>query len=187
MKRVIESVLLSGLVLAGAAAQTPAPGAAGATSPAQAAQTRQQQESQLRVSGGLPAEALTEEQRTKLREVSAKSRKEQTALYEKMRTVRTDLDKLTRADQIDEQAIRSKALELGKIEGELAVIRAKNYSELRALLPKEQFEQLQRPPVVEHPAHRIPPSAASVGVPPPVRPSAPGAKRESGAATPRSN
>jgi Spy/CpxP family protein refolding chaperone len=102
--------------------------------------SRQAQEQQV-LQQNLPS--LNEEQRKKLQEASSKLQKEQSTHYQEMARIRRELDELTRAETIDEQALRAKAMEMGRIEGELAVLRAKHQKELRSILPKEHFERLQ--------------------------------------------
>jgi Spy/CpxP family protein refolding chaperone len=149
-----------------------------------AAVTRQQQEGQLQKPR---AEGLSEEQRLKLREATEKSRQQQTELYERMRNVRTELDALTRVENYDESAITNKAQEIGKIEGELAVIRARQYKDLRGILPKGQFEQMHngtsQPPAILQ--QRLNSIVARTNLPPNVRPLPPSTNRPALPVTPR--
>ena len=81
---------------------------------------------------------VNEEQRAKLRETNEKFRAEQTVLYEKLRTTRKEMEQAAQADPIDEASIRAKAAVIGQIEGDLALLRAKHYKELRTVLPHDQ-------------------------------------------------
>jgi hypothetical protein len=83
-------------------------------------------------------DAVNEEQRAKLRETNEKFRGEQNVLYEKLRTTRKEMEQAAQADPIDEPTIRAKAAVLGQIEGDLALLRAKHYKELRTVLPHDQ-------------------------------------------------
>lgn len=107
---------------------------------------------------GLPDESLSEEQRTSMREAMDASRKEARPLEEKMRAARRDLQEAIHAEKLDEQLIRDKAAEIGKLEGDLAVIRAKAISKIHPPLTREQLARMknmppqfdrQRPPFAE--------------------------------------
>lgn len=89
-------------------------------------------------------EGLTEEQRQKVRAATEKAREEQRLLSEKLRDARRELEVAAQAEEIDEVNIRAKAAIVGQIEGDLAIVRAKQYKELRNILPKEQVDRLQR-------------------------------------------
>jgi Spy/CpxP family protein refolding chaperone len=91
---------------------------------------------------------LTDEQRKKLQEANQKLHQEQTALYEKLRIARRDLEQAVQAEHYDEQTIRSKAAVLGQLEGDLALIRAKHYQEIRPFMPKPSAVTAARPGVV---------------------------------------
>lgn len=90
-----------------------------------------------------PGAGLTEEQREKMREVMEKTRDEQRAAAEKMSRVRRELGELTRAEKIDEAAIRAKAKEIGEVEAEMALVRARQFQELKGVIPAEQLERMQ--------------------------------------------
>jgi len=79
---------------------------------------------------------LTPEQRTKYQEANQRYRQEQTPLYEKLRTARRELEQAIQAENLDEKIIRDKAEQIGRIEGDLAVIRAKHSKELRTIMPQ---------------------------------------------------
>lgn len=91
-------------------------------------------------------EGLSDEQKAKLKEANEKLRLEQQPLYGKQREVRNEMRQLEQADPLDEAKLREKALELGKVEGELAILRAKHFQTIKGLLPKEQVERLQSGP-----------------------------------------
>jgi Spy/CpxP family protein refolding chaperone len=87
--------------------------------------------------------SLSEEQRTTIRETMEISRKEAGPLEEKMRTARRELQEAIHADKLDEQFIREKAAQLGKIEGDLAVVRAKAFAKIRPSLTPEQLARMK--------------------------------------------
>jgi Spy/CpxP family protein refolding chaperone len=94
--------------------------------------------------GALAGEGLTEEQRQKVREATEKSREEQRVASEKLREARRELEQAAQGEEIDEAKIRAKAQVVGQLEGDMAIIRAKQYKELRKILPKEQVDRLQQ-------------------------------------------
>jgi len=83
----------------------------------------------------LRREALSEQDREKIRAATDKYRDEQKSLYEKLRLARKDLEQTAQAEKIDEKAIREKAAVVGQIEGDLAILRAKQYHDLEGIFP----------------------------------------------------
>jgi Spy/CpxP family protein refolding chaperone len=79
---------------------------------------------------------MTDEQRKKLQESNQKLRQEQAAVSEKLRAARRELEQAAQAVNYDEQAIRDKAATIGQLEGDLAIIRAKHYQDLRSIMPQ---------------------------------------------------
>jgi Spy/CpxP family protein refolding chaperone len=92
---------------------------------------------------------LTDEQRASLREGMEKQRDKNRDLEEKLRDVRKDLFQASIAEKFDEDAIRKKALEVGKLEAEQTVLRAKAMSQMKPALSSEQLEKLKNPPPFE--------------------------------------
>ena len=90
--------------------------------------------------------SLSEDQRSAIRETMEASRKEAVPLEEKQRTARRELQEAIHADKLDEQFIRDKAAELGKIEGDLAVLRAKAFAKIRPSLTPEQAARMKNMP-----------------------------------------
>ena len=126
--------------------------------------------------GGAPGgDALSDEQRNKLREASEKLRAEQQPQYSKMRDIRKEMAELEKAEKIDETKIREKARELGAVEGELAVLRARHFQTIKAHLPKEQVDRMRE----GGPANRFAPGAGGPVVTP-----LPGAIRPGGQVPP---
>lgn len=71
-------------------------------------------------------------------------------LEQKIRAARKDLMRASLAANFDEDAIRQKALEAGRLEAEMAVLRAKAFSKLKPPLSAEQIEQIKNPPPPEN-------------------------------------
>lgn len=89
-------------------------------------------------------EGLGQEQSAAIRQIMDSSREETRILSEKLSKARKELERAVQADTFDEQLIRAKALEVGKIEGDMAVLRARTYAKMRPLLkpgPTEQTKQ----------------------------------------------
>jgi hypothetical protein len=91
-------------------------------------------------------DALPPEERQKLAEATKKMREEQNAVQQKISAIRTELDALVRSAELDETAIRAKAMEIGKLEGDLAMMRGRNFKEMRRLMPNVQLDRAQREP-----------------------------------------
>lgn len=89
---------------------------------------------------------LSGEQRESLR-VAMESEREQTrSLLEKLRDARQALMKITLAEEFDEDAVRAKAVEVGQLEAELTVLRARAISKMQPPLSEEQIERISNPP-----------------------------------------
>ena len=82
------------------------------------------------------AENITPEMREKLRASQEKFRDEQKKLMEKLNSARIELNTAIQAETLDEKTIREKAAVVGQIEADQAVLRAKQYQEMRPYLPK---------------------------------------------------
>jgi len=145
-------LLTSALALLAADTLAQAPEPKGLVSPP----SRQAQERQIQ---SAPIATLTEEERNKLQEATSKLQREQNERYVEMTKIRRELDELSRQETLDEKAIREKAMEIGKLEGDLAIIRAKHRHELKEILPREHFERIQSGqalrPVVRQRLNRI--------------------------------
>lgn len=89
---------------------------------------------------------LTEEQRESLHVAMAAQRDQMRGLEGKLRAARQALMKASLAEQFDEDAVRAKALEVGKLDAELAVLRAKAMSQLQPPLSEEQIGRISNPP-----------------------------------------
>jgi Spy/CpxP family protein refolding chaperone len=78
---------------------------------------------------------VSDQTRTEIRTITEKYRPQITALFQKRRDAQKELQEAVRAENPDEKLIREKAAAIGKIEGDLAVLQAKQYHELKPLLP----------------------------------------------------
>jgi len=96
-----------------------------------------------RPGGGFNDPNMTEEQRTALREAMEANREETKDTAEKLMKTRREFAELVAAEKTDADAIRKKAEEIGKLEGELGITRAKMLGKLRPVLSKEQFDRLK--------------------------------------------
>jgi Spy/CpxP family protein refolding chaperone len=101
---------------------------------------------------------LTEEQRLSFRETLEAQRDQTLALDEKLRAARKEVVAAGLTEKFDEDAVRKKALEVGKLEAELSVLRAKALSKVKPPLSAEQIEQIKNPPPFKSFAERIRPA-----------------------------
>ena len=93
-----------------------------------------------------PEANFTEEQSKVYHQALDSSREVMGNLWQKLRASRRELEELTKAEKLDEGAIRSKATELGKTEGDLSVMKAKILAQLRPVFSVEQLDRLARTP-----------------------------------------
>ena len=91
---------------------------------------------------------LTEEQRQAVQAASQESREEMRTISEKMREARRALQEATIAEKSDAEVIKQKAAEVGKAEGEMALVNAKILAKVRPKLTGEQLEKLKNAPSV---------------------------------------
>ncbi len=89
-------------------------------------------------------EGLGQEQSAAIRKAMESTREETRVLSEKLRQARTELEQAVQAEKMDEELIRAKAVEVGKIEGDMAVLRARTYAQVRPLLKPGQMEQMKQ-------------------------------------------
>lgn len=92
---------------------------------------------------------LTEDQRASLREEMEAQREQTRELEEKLRAARKEMLKASLATRFDADAIRSKALEVGRLDAEMTVLRAQALSKMKPPLSAEQMEKLKNPPMPE--------------------------------------
>jgi len=89
---------------------------------------------------------LTEQQRQSLRTAMESQRDQMRSLEGNIRDARRALMKVTLLEKFDEDMVRSKALEVGKLEAELTVLRAKAMALVQPPLSQEQIERISNPP-----------------------------------------
>ena len=86
---------------------------------------------------------LTDEQRASLRRAMEAQREKMRGLEEKLRDARKELFEAGLKEKFDEEAVRQKAMVAAKLDAELAVLRAKAFSQMRPPLSAEQLEKLK--------------------------------------------
>jgi Spy/CpxP family protein refolding chaperone len=102
----------------------------------------------------LQALDLTDAQQTQVKAILASHRDEQQAVGEKMRAARKALNDAITAETLDEAIIRAKAADVAAVDADQAVLQAKTFAAVCALLTPEQimkFKELRaemndRPP-----------------------------------------
>jgi Spy/CpxP family protein refolding chaperone len=102
---------------------------------------------------------LTDEQLLSLRQAVEGQREQRRKIEENLREARRALWKASVIETFDEASVRAKALEVGKIEAELTVLRAKAFAEILPAVSAEQFEKLRNaapPDASERPRMRQP-------------------------------
>lgn len=86
--------------------------------------------------------SVTDEQRTEIRAIADGSRQQMVELRDEMRANRVQLRELTRQTPLDEAAVRSIADKQGDLKAEMIVLRARQRSEVKAVLTDEQRAQM---------------------------------------------
>jgi Spy/CpxP family protein refolding chaperone len=110
---------------------------------------------------------LTPEQREKLDEVNKSYTSIATPIFARLATARRELEMLVNADKYDEATLKAKAKEIGDLEAELAIARAKRYSKLTGFLTPDQARRLNQPAPIARPFQ---PALHEGQTPPPVAP-----------------
>ncbi len=85
---------------------------------------------------------MTDEQRADIEAVLDNSREQMAEMRAEMRANRAQLRDLTRQAELDEAAVRGMADRQGDLKAEMIVLRARQRSEMKALLTDEQIAQL---------------------------------------------
>ena len=93
---------------------------------------------------GLRIADLSDAQREQVRAILERHDVETRPLWEQQRTAQFALEDSIAANPIDEGAIRQKSAELGSVNAELAVNRARVNAEVMTLLTPEQQQELQQ-------------------------------------------
>ena len=86
---------------------------------------------------------LSVEQKTQVKEIFEKNRKEAQPLRKEMITAKRGLKGLAMAEKTDEAAIRAQAAKLAGIEADMAIHRARAAGQIRAILTPEQLEKFR--------------------------------------------
>lgn len=84
---------------------------------------------------------LTDAQRQQMRAIFESHQDELKALGDRMMTARKALDDSITADTVDEAAIRARAADVGTVEADAAVLRAKMHAAVFAVLTPEQQQK----------------------------------------------
>jgi Spy/CpxP family protein refolding chaperone len=84
---------------------------------------------------------LTDTQREQVRTAVAAHKAEFDAVRTRMRTARSALQAAVTAEAFDEAAVRQKSVDVAAVEADAAVLQAKVYSEVWALLTSEQQQK----------------------------------------------
>lgn len=87
---------------------------------------------------------LTDAQRDQIFQIRHDQEPEVFKLRNAERAAATKLRELSRAAPFDDAQAQTQALELGKAQGQLALLRAKRHAQIQAVLTPEQREQLKK-------------------------------------------
>ena len=110
---------------------------------------------------------LTPEQQTKLQEINRTFTTNATPLFARLGTLRREIESLVNEENFNEATIRAKAKEIGDLEADLAILRAKRYGNLRAFLTPEQARRFNSGAPIARPFQ---PTLHEGQTPPPVAP-----------------
>jgi len=109
---------------------------------------------------------LTETQRASLRDVMGAQRDKTRELGQKLRAARQELLAASLAAKVNEKVVRKKGAEIGKLEAEIAVLRARAFSKIQPPLSHDQIQRLKKTMSEMRPIRNGPPPGAGVGGPP---------------------
>jgi Spy/CpxP family protein refolding chaperone len=110
---------------------------------------------------------LTPEQKTKMEEINRAYSTNATPIFARLSTARRELEGLVNQATVNEAGIRAKGKEIGDLEAELAVARAKRYTAFLAFLTPEQARRINSGAPIARPFQ---PSLHEGQTPPPVSP-----------------
>lgn len=110
---------------------------------------------------------LTPEQKTKMEEINRAYATNATPVFARLSTARRELEGLVNQATVNEAGIRAKGKEIGDLEAELAVARAKRYTAFLAFLTPEQARRINSGAPIARPFQ---PSLHEGQTPPPVSP-----------------
>ena len=97
-----------------------------------------------RRAAGPMVEGLSPEQRRALRETFLNVREKSRELMERMREARQRLQNAAWEERPNREVIRDRAMELARLEVELAMVRARAVADIRPKLSRGQIEQIRR-------------------------------------------
>jgi Spy/CpxP family protein refolding chaperone len=86
---------------------------------------------------------LTTDQRDRVKQILESHREEQQAIGQRGMAARTALEAAITADTFDESAIRARAADVGAIEADVTVVRARVYAEVFQILTSDQQAKLK--------------------------------------------
>jgi protein CpxP len=87
---------------------------------------------------------LTDAQRSRIKEIVDSHRNDLRALGDKAMAAHQALDDATASDSFDEATVRMKAAEVGAVDADMAVMRARVYNEVYQILTPDQQKQLKQ-------------------------------------------
>ena len=86
---------------------------------------------------------LTEDQRSRVRQITESHRDEQRAIADRARKAHEALREVTESPTFDESAVRARAADVASVEADMAVARARLYNEVYQILTPEQQATLK--------------------------------------------
>jgi Spy/CpxP family protein refolding chaperone len=86
---------------------------------------------------------LTEDQRSRVRQITESHRDEQRAIGDRARKAHEALREVTESPTFDESAVRARAADVASVEADMAVARARLYNEVYQILTPEQQTTLK--------------------------------------------
>lgn len=86
---------------------------------------------------------LTEDQRSRVRQITESHRDEQRAIADRARKAHEALREVTESPTFDESAVRARAADVASVEADMAVARARLYNEVYQILTPEQQTTLK--------------------------------------------
>jgi Spy/CpxP family protein refolding chaperone len=84
------------------------------------------------------------EQRRKLEEINKNFNDAAAPLYARLSTAKRELESLISQDKTDEAAVRAKTKEMADLEADIALARARRYTQFRAFLPPDQARRFNQ-------------------------------------------
>ena len=93
--------------------------------------------------GGFRGLNLTADQKTAVDDVLKKNWDEKTNLMDTLATAKENMGNMIHADEFNEASVREAFQQMAAAQEELAVLRARTFSEIRPIFTPEQLEQLK--------------------------------------------